>query len=183
MAGDIVLAYTDQTQSLAEMDAYRVIAEAITDSRVYEGSLLQAVFLNSEDAAPDQSDAGIIAPETAEVTPEITGELPPYRLVAFADRQEGDRQVHMVALLYTNPGLAQQAADELSVRLGEFEVAGGPAGVQVDEPHVYVSPDTGLAVAVASVSYPLPLDPTLPAAVFAAWMRALNQKAFWPLAL
>jgi hypothetical protein len=76
--------------------------------------------------------------------------------------------------------------------LENFDPAGHFAeyGVSGDEPHVYEDTRTGLAVAIASISYPLPTDEptgggpqlTRPGLYYWIWMNAVGRREFVPLA-
>ncbi len=100
-------------------------------------------------------------------------------------------QVHMVAALYADANTARLASVELQRRVGNFDPAGsfGKNQVKGDEPRVYTDSGTGLAVAIGSISYPLPPDQssdgeprTQPGLFYRIWMNALYRREFLPLA-
>lgn len=183
----IAAAHQDQVASLADSPDYRVLAEALTDASVYSGELVSAVMLPStlvmesldfddpaslnllrgRDAA-GEAEAGELEQLAEEGVPDFVadyGDLPPYLLAAMADRQEGDAQVAVVALVYETADEAQRAAPELASRISAFSNAlftrsNTPliedlSGVAV-ESRVYTSETTGYSVAVVDVSYPTP---------------------------
>lgn len=176
MTKQIVGAYQQTQKSLADIPDFRSLADAITDSKTYSGMLIQAQFITA-DAVKDVV--------TQPALPGITGldqyaELPTYTLAVLADRQEGDKQISLIAVTYPDTDLARRASAELNKRIAGFDINNMYSvwNVTVDEPHIYQS-SAGLAVAVVSVSYPLPSRasngmPT-PAAgsVFRSWIRAL----------
>lgn len=139
-------------------------------------------------------------------------DLDPYELAILADRQEGDQQVALVALVFDSEEAARFAAEEVTQRIGTFsnfiftrreeafiEIFGGT----LDEPRVYYSPAADRWVALASARYPLPsnalIDPLtgepLPedsdqrgmirdsGLLFRSWIDALRRGTFTPLAI
>jgi hypothetical protein len=93
------------------------------------------------------------------------GALPPYRLAALADRQEGEWQVAMIALAYNSVEDAEIGAPELAQRIESFsniiflrrrEPIFDEFPSATIESRVYTSPETGLYAAVVELRYPTP---------------------------
>ena len=186
---NIIGVVKDQRPSLAGNDDFRVLAEAVTDANRYHGALLQANFF-----APQVFAYTTVDPRhQMSNPPDLSqyGPLPCYSLVALVDRQEGDRQVNLIAAVYPAADTATRAGLELQKRLANFDPPGTFAQnkVTVDKPHVYQDSQTGLAVAIASIRYPLPPIPTgsdsaqapRPGLEYHMWMQALFAREFFPL--
>jgi hypothetical protein len=185
MAKQIVATYKKDQKSLAEASDYRALADAMTDPAVYTGSLLQAVFIpSSVFDVPNILDVRIL-PDLPGLSG--YGELPPYSLAALADRQEGDMQVHLVAIAYPDVATAQRASDELYKRIAGFDIAQmyERYAVTIDQPHIYHDA-SGLAVLIVSVRYVLSDKPDpstgrtpLPGILYNRWLSLVY---FYPLA-
>ncbi|HRF98842.1 MAG TPA: hypothetical protein PLZ51_26715, partial [Aggregatilineales bacterium] len=91
--------------------------------------------------------------------------LPPYRAVGIADRQEGERMVCLIMLVYDDSATAETAATELSARVADFSDAiirksdtpifTAIQGMTITH-SVYASPTTGLFVAIVRMDYDTP---------------------------
>jgi hypothetical protein len=156
-----IAARAGEAPSLAAADDFRALAEALNDG---EGSLLRAMLLpegttqqfNSLPEAPS-----IILerlPEEWGISVEGWGSLPAPGIAAIADRQEGEDQVNIIALVYDDAATAESAAQEMTTRLQTFDPGlYEELGVTIDAPRVYED-ESGFAVALASVRYPLILE-------------------------
>lgn len=204
-------------RTLLDDDYYRALAQAITDPEHYSGVLVQVNFLNYDVMADvdltifeTREDYDAVAQGVIEAMFPLAdewldyGTLPRYAQYALVDRQEGETQVAIVALVYRDEDDARIAAEELATRIGAYRneiifpdsetpLMNNAEGAAVDEPYVYISEDTGLAVAVASISYPLPTvegaelsaEPVEgqapPSVIYRAWIQAVFQRAFYPV--
>ncbi|MDX1993348.1 MAG: hypothetical protein SF029_13225 [bacterium] len=171
------------TTSLAEAPDYLTLANALNDPVAYPGLLIGAQFLPTEqvryrvdftqdDPFADFRDSPIVnaLQRLSENDPRPDflmdyATLPEYQMAAIADRQEGDRQLVIVALLYENAAEAEVAAPELARRLESFSAAltrrapnplleDVPGAVVV--PRVYTDSETGLSVALVEIGYDTP---------------------------
>lgn len=174
--------------SLADVPAYRALAGAITAP---DGLLIQALFFNGAalGAVPgDPASPGVTVP-AANLDP-----LPPYTLVALADRQAGNDQVHLIALVYADTPTAQAAADVLAGRIADFRLSVRPDAVLTKEFGATVSASVvgseaeGLAVALVEVRYPLPAVRTdaggrfiTAGRLYSLWVQAIMRREFTPL--
>jgi len=172
---------TGDLPSLAEAEDYHTLAEALIDPSVYMGQLVNLQFLPNEDVrfvldlTADDVAAQVLSrvpdPQRAENFIRNAfvgyGDLPLYQLAAIADRQEGDRQVAIVALLYTNAEDAQIAAPELMYRMSTFsdlmirELTESLFDLMPGmdyQSHVYTSEPSGLSVAVVEMRYDTPTE-------------------------
>jgi hypothetical protein len=185
MAKQLVATSRKEQKSLADAADYRSLADAVTDPDVYQGSLLQAVFIPG--SIFDRADIfGVrLLPDLPD--PTNYGELPPYTLAVLADRQEGNMQVHLVAVAYPDVATAQRASAELYKRIAGFDIAQmyERYAVTIDQPHIY-NDASGLSVLVVSVRYALPSKPDpstgptpLPGILYNRW---LSMVYFYPLA-
>jgi hypothetical protein len=166
-------------ESIAQAEDYRALANAIVDSSVYSGQLIQMVFV--------PLDSVIYSVFLSESNPE-QGVLPLYTNVTIADRQEGDTQITVFALSYSIESQAQAASTELKTRLENFAPTGEVLldryeGQATVESRVFDDADTDLYVAVVEVRYPSPTaDDSLPAGSFFNWtLRAIFMSEFSPL--
>ena len=108
----------------------------------------------------------------------------------MADRQEGQTQISMIALAYSDQNAAQQASVELQSRITSFdtEKIDKLTSAKVDPGYVYQDAN-GQYVAVVVVRYPLPStqrDPSTsgripPGMVFYLWNSTLMQAKFYLL--
>ena len=129
------------------------------------GRLLQMMLLNPRDtmAVPpnllEMLESGVPAEDAAPVYgPDLA--LPPYLLVALADRRVGNRDQAVVALVYPDAGQAEAAAGRLSKRLFTFAPASAPeawSNLLADRDAeitsgVVTDADSGLAAAVVRIS-------------------------------
>lgn len=120
--------------------------------------------------------------------------LPVYRAVGIADRQEGDRMVCLIMLVYGDYATAESASAELSARLTNFteytltrqtitrDEAGGfifmdILGMAITH-SVYTSPSTGLFVAVVRMAYDTPTSEQAHATLGSAESYAPDARAF-----
>lgn len=178
--------YNRKQRSLAEADDYRVLTSAITDPKIYSGSLIQAQFMTSD------AFAGAVPPKGSNIDVSTYGNLPPYRLAVLADRQEGDSQVNVIALFYPDADTAQKASVELGKRIAGFDVSHmyEQSNVTVDEPRVFTD-RTGMAAAIVSIHYGLPPATTnsgnglTPSAgmIYQRWINLWLARFFTPLSL
>ena len=194
--------------SLADADDLRTLMETIINPDMYAGDLVQAQFYPVDEVRyeVDLNDPSTLsgipvsASELAELFTDY-GTLPIYNGMVIADRQEGDTQVNIIALLYDDVADAELAVEILSRRLSTFTRNFLPAdeeptvlelveGASLDEGYVYTSETTGLSVAVVSVSYPMPAgraditdpeSPQSPAMMYKFVIEAIIQRSFTPL--
>ncbi len=128
MIDQIAGASRGNVRSLADDGEFRAAAAAITDDSRFDGSLLRALFTRQQFTAfsVSRNKLGPTADDTqreafAEVLQgRLRGELPPYRLAVMADRQDGDEEVAVVALVYGSPDEAQAAADAVRSRIAGY---------------------------------------------------------------
>ncbi len=152
-------------RSLADDGEIRAAAAAITDASRYEGTLVRALFTRREFTAfsvsrnklgPTADDAQRAA--FAEVLQgRLPGELPPYRLAVMADRQDGDDEIAIVALVYNSPEEAQAAASAVQSRVAAYvpltrKIALGEAFNLGVFSHVFEAVPGGRSVAVVSIT-------------------------------
>ncbi len=182
--------------SLADDPDYRALAEAVTDSNYYGGVLIQASVFHvfRVGFVPDEP---VMAGGDEDAPDPMAdyGELPVYSLAMLADRQEGDEEVHIVALVYADADTAQIAAEELAARLGTFARHDDPTFILVDyygsqiETHVYENEEIGRAVAVVEVRQVGPeLGETgdsgmliAPGRMFSIWNGLMARWQFYPI--
>lgn len=185
MAKQIVATHTKDQKSLADASDYRALADAVTDPDIYKGSLLQAVFIPGSVFEGADIFGVRLLPDLPD--PTSYGELPPYSLAVLAGRQEGDMQVHLVAVAYPDVATAQRGSAELYKRIAEFDIAQmyERYAVTIDQPRIY-NDASGLAVLVVSLRYALPVNPDpstgklpLPGILYNRW---LSMVYFYPLA-
>lgn len=161
--------YAGRAASLLARPAFLAGAEAISAG---EGDLIQAWFLNPTlfgadfvigriDTTPSETDE--------QVTYALEGyqSIAPYELAILADRQEGNEQVAIVALVYSDETSAENAAAEVSNRVATFSnilvtrrdeplIELENINATVADPQVYYSPEADRWVAVISARYDLP---------------------------
>ena len=152
-------------RSLADDGAFRAAAAAITDPSRYDGTLLRALFTRREftafsvsrnklgPAADDQQRADFADVLEAR----LQGELPPYRLAVMADRQEGDEETALVALVYDRPEEAQAAAAAVQSRIAAYVPLTRKIPIRETfslsvYSHVFEAVPGGLSVAVVTLS-------------------------------
>jgi hypothetical protein len=187
MVEEAVAAAMDEQDSLADDPNYRALAEAITAP---EGVLIQALFFKLADTGfiPDDPRLSQDAPDpTADYGP-----LMPYALAVLADRQDGNDQVHLIALVYPNATYAADAAEEVARRVRAFTLPVA-ATVLIEEYGAAVSTwvyesESG-AVAVVEVRYPLPENRIetnsglfiASGQIYRRWMMAMMRREFFLL--
>jgi hypothetical protein len=181
--------------SLADEAAYRALVEAVTDPARYSGPLIQGAIYSATSvglvpADPTQAMAGGANDPTANY-----GTLPVYILAMLADRQEGDEEVHLIALTYASADVAQAGAEELAARLRTLANPASPDDILVERfgstvtPYVYKSETTGQVVAVVEVRQTGPaLGQTgesgmlIPQGLlYRFWNNMLMRRQFYPL--
>ena len=162
-----MVAAAGDARALADDPAVAVTVAAIADP-VSDGLLLQFLLLNVADTMVVPGDPARILLDGAMPDAEAPAAqgpadmLPPYLLVALADRSAGNRDETLVALAYPNESTAEMAAPVLADRLRSFAPASAPEAwidhlAALDatvEPAVFASQDGGPAVALARISYP-----------------------------
>lgn len=156
----------DEADSLADAEDYRAIVEAAADM----GTVIQANFVSPMLLMLDP--VSILGPRaTAENIAALEEQLqaynplPPYTVAGLVDVGAGEDQIALVALAYADAEIAQAAAEEVVQRLqtGTSFVTNTPftevlqeREMTIDEPYVYESADTGLAIAMIPLRYPVP---------------------------
>ncbi len=179
----VIAASRGDVPSLADDPVSRALAELVSRP---EGLLIQALLFPGRALRVRGEDWKAGDPSEY---------LPPYVQAVLADRQEGDDQVHLVGLGYTDTQAAQTAAEVLARRLAAFAVPD-----RLDEPlgerfgamftlAVRDLPESDLALAIVEARYPLPdprFDPEIglypvAAPLYRAWVRAIMIRAFSPL--
>lgn len=215
----IIGTYTGSQTNILAQPSYAAAANAITQG---EGLLIQALFFNPLHVGvlPGVAGTAMMGPnvdatqiaEAVEKGPVETREygfMPVYLLAVMADRQEGDEQVILVALVYNDEETAEIAAAELTKRLSLFAnsrmlrrdtpIINDIEGASMSEPRVYADEATGNYVAIAEARYPMP-EPILydmngepadendafamphsPGILFRRWVGAIWQVSFYPL--
>lgn len=157
-------AFHGKQNSLADAPDYRAIALAAAE----KGRISQIQFVNPlELMTLDPAALLLDADGIARLRALTSGfePLAPYTLAAIADVWDGSEQQALILLAYGDNAAAQSAADELARRMEVFvplstgtpfsERLAGISGA-VDAPEVYTDAETGTAVAVWSVRYPVP---------------------------
>lgn len=154
----MVAAAQDNQASLADLADYRSLVEAAVDPTRYSGPLIQASIYSMATVGLVPGDAGQVLRGTNAPDPTAEyGVLPVYTLAMLADRQEGDEEVHLIALVYTGAEVARAGAEELANRLRALSVPDAPDDILVERfgstvtPYVYKSETTGQSVAVVAV--------------------------------
>ncbi|MDX1991786.1 MAG: hypothetical protein SF029_05330 [bacterium] len=215
-----------EAPSLLESPDIHALVEALTDEAFIPGDLVQMVRFNLADVVNviDRSNAtreelqamledSNIDPQMAGMMMAMVGDqdvpewdnygtLPLYLGVAFADKQDGETQVNVIALLYATEEDARTGAEELSRRIAIYAdtiytrrtdpILDLLSEAEVAEPQVYFHEATGLYVGAASVRSPLPTpegvpmsltedQPPAPGIVLRWWMRGIYQRSFYPL--
>jgi hypothetical protein len=174
----VVGAATGQAPALADSPDYRTLAAAVGAE---DGALIQVQFLGPLDVGFLTPDPFAVLREGLPADPAAGPALPPYGLAALADRQEGDDQVSLIALLYQDERTAAAAAEVLTERLASFradELASW--GAQPDGPRVHGGV-AGHVAAIASVRYPSALAQAQgapPGGAFTAWLQAILMREF-----
>ncbi len=164
MIDQIAGASQGAVRSLADDGEFRAAAAAITDPGRFDGRLLRALFTRREFTAfsVSRNKLGPVADDQqraafAEVLQSrLTGELPPYRLAAMADRQDGGDEVAVVALVYGRPDLAQAAAAAVQNRVADYvpltrKIALAEAFELTVSSHVFEAVPGGRSVAVITL--------------------------------
>ncbi|MFC2106270.1 hypothetical protein ACFLS5_01110 [Candidatus Bipolaricaulota bacterium] len=185
---EAIISTAQSTQtSLADDPVYRALAEAVSAS---DSLLIQALFFSGTALRPDG-----VRTQTDQEPTEDLGLLPQYLGAVLADHQEGDDQVHLIALVCADDEEALTAADVLARRVEEFHPASSSDDVLVDRFGATVSTreirqsEDGLAVAVVEARYPIPAERTDPETgqfnrrglLFRAWVGAILHREFTPL--
>jgi hypothetical protein len=119
-------AIAGETNTLAQNDDYRSLAEAITQN----GQLLQAWFISPLDIMPASASlvealmrSGASAEEITNLQAELEAEftpLPQYRLVSIADTASEGEQIALVALVYNNAEEASEAGEIIVQRIEDY---------------------------------------------------------------
>ena len=162
-----MVAAAGDVRALAEDPTVAATVAAIADPAL-DGVLLQFVLLNAADTMAVPGDPARLlldgaAPEAGAAAPQGQADaLPPYLLVALADRSTGNRDETLVALTYPDEATAEMAATVLADRLRSFAPASAPEAwidhlAALDatvEPVVFTGEAGGPAVALARISYP-----------------------------
>ena len=174
IAGGMV-AVADGGPSLANNIIIRSAVEAVTDP-AFDGVLLQLMLFNATDLMVGVPDFSALmnpgtSPDIDSLMPQApAGSLPPYLMVAMADRFTGDGDEAVIALVYPDDATAEAAAAVLADRLRDFAPASNPEAwterlTDLDAtiaPHLAAAGADTLAAAVVSISYraPAPGDGT-----------------------
>ncbi|MFW5690890.1 MAG: hypothetical protein ACOCXZ_00200 [Chloroflexota bacterium] len=207
-----------QASVLARPD-FQVAVRALLDPAHYNGQLVQVQFFPEEsvrtvvDLTPfPDFETYINALRTREIPRYMRpreqwrdyryGLLMPYVLALLADRQEGDDQVAIAGLVYTDTAQAQAAAQEFSARMATFsneDLSRSPrpflefmADVVISPPRVYTDATSGYAVLLLEVRYPRVQEevvffrvrdaqPMQPAVVYQFWLHGMNANGFYPI--
>lgn len=171
-----------ESASLMDSPEFQSLVAALTSS---DWEILQVNFLTYDDVMQ----AGV--PQTLDVQPNDLGELLPYGAAALADLQDGDDQISLVALAYGSEAMAEAAAQEVANRLAGFDPSlwFEDFNVTVEEPSVFVDEETGMAVAIAALRYPLPTNEPdengrliSSGMVYRTWINAIYRREFYPIA-
>lgn len=161
----MVAAASGQAPSLVNSPEICAIAMAMTGPTL-PGALLQFVLVNPADVMVAQPELAIS--ESADepgldlVLPDSQpGDLPPYRLAAFADRFAGDRDEALIALAYRDAETAAAGAAVLADRMRNFLPASAPdhwqqllADFNAEiASEIIEDPDDGPAIALVRIRY------------------------------
>ncbi|HRE47249.1 MAG TPA: hypothetical protein PLD47_05940 [Aggregatilineales bacterium] len=152
LAKAMIGAVKETGADLLDSPDYAVLAQALTDPAYYPK--------DTGEQLSDLLQVYIIPPIQGESTPSSAGDpLPPYMLMAMADRQKGSQQFHQIVLIYPSRDFALRASDILLGRLRTFlpEALITEHQVEFTEPLVYTAKD-GWSAAIVGVHYPLPAD-------------------------
>ena len=171
-----------ESASLMDSPEFQSLVAALTSG---DWQVLQVNFVTYDDVMK----ASI--PETIDVQPDDLGNLLPYGAAALADLQDGDDQISLVALAYGGEATAEAAALEVTNRLAGFDPSHWfqDFNVTVEEPRVFVDEETGMAVAIAALRYPLPSNEPdengrliSSGMVYRTWINAIYRRQFYPIA-
>jgi hypothetical protein len=122
-----------EIQPLAAAPDFLAAVEALTDHSVSNGSVIQMAFFNRYLAANREVVAvKVLGPYSSEErrrsfleqrsgSNSDWGSLPAYRLIALADRQDGEEELAVMALVYDDPAEASAAARIVGDRIRKFE--------------------------------------------------------------
>jgi hypothetical protein len=182
----MVRAYQDTQDSLLDLPAYRAVAEMLTAD---EGLLIQVQFLHPFSAGFSEDTTSVLSDTVADYGP-----LPPYELAVLADRQEGEDQVNIMALVHSNEAAATQAANELTQRIATYpDLYHSEQSFIIeheaimDAPRLYHSQTADRWVAVGAARYPLPGNEKVggfyqsPGLLFIRWYRGYLERLLVPL--
>ncbi len=190
----IVEAAQDEVYSLADAADFRALIDALEDPETYEMPVIQAIFVPP---------AGFPLPPSAVPNPAREGEdamlealeeedLPLYRLLALADRREGERDLAIAAMLYDDAETAQAAGEIIIERLGIYDPFERMTDLnaEIEEPRIYETEDG--VVLVVTVSMPIydveePDDSPLPVrpgvTIFRYWFQMFVRRELFPFAI
>jgi hypothetical protein len=206
-------ARTANGRSLADDRAFRTLTNAITDPEQYSGQLVNMHFFGTPltlveiDLTRPRNDLFIRNFELLAVEMEGYGDLPMYEYMAFADRQEGDDQVAIIALVYSSEADATTGANEVANRLPTFNdvIVRGSALTEPlittsshesaeFEGRVYADSETGKYAAVIEVRYDTPTqeqetagfsltenNARSPALVYNQMLQSVYARGFYPV--
>ena len=176
---DIAGAARGSVRSLADDGEFRAAAAAITDRSRYDGMLLRAIFTRREFTAfsVSRNKLGSSADEQqreafAEVLQgRLVGQLPPYHLAVMADRQDGDQEVAVVALVYDRPDQARSATEAVAQRVADYvpltrKMALSDAIELTVDSHVFEADPGGRSVAVITLRGGAKVDDGRPGQLF-----------------
>ena len=153
--------------SLADAPDFRAAVAAITDQETFNGRLVQAMFVGRSHFTAERVSLGRLGPYSSPsrraefikwLLETRRGRLPQYRLVALADRQEGEEEVAVLAMVYDDSRSAEAAATVIADRMADYEPVRYhvPIAEMFDlrtSTHVYQARDAEQAIAVMSLSH------------------------------
>lgn len=173
------MAAAPEGESVLDDPLYAALVDAITAHE--DETLLQAVFMSfawfSGDVALNREQ---LAGEL--VTPSFQdSELPPFYVAALVDKQNGDTQIHLLAVAYASADAAEQAADVLETRLADFDPAERFEAKNVTPLEATVYAGENAHIVVVGVEYPL--DPEYNGIILRDWWNAILRREFTPLSL
>jgi hypothetical protein len=198
----IVEAAQDEIDSLADAADFRALIDALEDPETYETPVIQAIFMGPETFMIDEDSLAMFGRSIDEEERDALRErfglddpakaLPPFRLMAIADRVEGERVLAVLALLYNDAEAAEEAGEKLVERLGTFSPPlmqdrdfMAELGAEMVMPRIVESAD-GTATLIITSSAP-PWEPPddesfgPPPTVFRYWVQMIYRSEFLPL--
>jgi hypothetical protein len=202
--------------SLLDAPAYRALVAALFDPTRYNGPFVQAQIYPAESIYADidltqfdDAESYLEALRTRAVSIYFRprqqwqmfpyGFLPAYDLLAFADRQEGDDQVALIAAVYRDRADAETARDELHQRVITYanEDLTNQVRPFLDQFDSKIIPprlfqaDDGYTVLIIEVQYPRVQEDEVffrpvntqamqPAILYQFWLRGMEFNSFYP---
>lgn len=161
LASAIVDTWVGDFPTLHSVPAYRAAVEAVTDHSRQKGHLIQALFHNKY-YTPELISERRLGPYVSRDQKEalakslrerVPSPLEPYKLIVLADRQDGQQEISILGIVYSNRGAAEYAVKVLPELFRSYEPIRDrvPLVDLVDMQimgHLYVNPEADTFVSV-----------------------------------